>query len=137
VIKEKDIQNEILEYLQEHRIGSFERVNNTPAYSVKFGGYLRPSKYSKKGMCDIIGCISGRFIGIEVKTPSEFKYVNKLYNKISKNITNYKPISKKEEHVISQMRYIFEKNQNGALCFFADSVSRVEKILIKGGLINE
>ncbi len=49
---------------------------------------LRPIKYGLKGSTDIIGCLNGRFIGIEIKTGSgkRSKEQENFYNMInSKN----------------------------------------------------
>lgn len=65
--READIQRTILEYLELHRI--FHYRANTGA--VKFSGgngkhyFVR---FGKKGMADIVCCVNGRFVAIEVKT---------------------------------------------------------------------
>jgi len=124
-MSESDIQNVIMEYLTLKKIGSFERINNLPSYNVKQGHYMRPSRYAKKGVCDIIGCLNGRFVGIEVKSPIEFNHVCTLWNKISHIVDTYKPINKKEEHMLGQIRYITDKNRHGGYCFFTHSLDHV------------
>lgn len=58
---ETKIVNKIRAYLSEAYPGCFH-------YKVNGNGF------QKKGLPDIIGCIGGRFIGLEVKDPSNTKY---------------------------------------------------------------
>jgi Holliday junction resolvase len=120
-----------MEYLNKMKIGSFERVSNLPAYDKRINSYRRPSKYSKKGMCDIIGCLDGRFIGIEVKTRREFEWVLRFWIRVkrSDSIDKFKPTNKKEDHVLNQIKYIADKNSNGAFCFFTYSLEHTLKKL--------
>jgi len=64
-VKESEIQKQIMRYLKNVRNGFFYRSNNigVPLHS---GGGFRPSPV--KGLADIIGCLYGRFVAIEVKT---------------------------------------------------------------------
>ncbi len=54
---EKDIQNKIMGY-----------INSQPGcYAVKITGGM----YSKGGVSDILACVKGRYVAIEVKRPGE------------------------------------------------------------------
>lgn len=54
---EKDIQNKIICF-----------INSQPGcYSVK----VTNGMYSKGGVSDILACVKGRFVAVEVKTPGE------------------------------------------------------------------
>lgn len=69
---EKDIQNEICEYLERNRI-FFWRSNNIPIFGQSNDGKFRHRampKFSKKGVPDIIVIHKGKFIGLEVKRPT-------------------------------------------------------------------
>lgn len=131
-MSENDIQNSILQYLAIKKIGSFERINNVPVYDAKTKCYRRLSKYAKKGVCDIIGCYHGQFVGIEVKTPSEYKAVLRTYDKaVVEGIDSYVPKTKKDEHFLDQIKYINEKNKNGGYCFFTYSLDHAISKLSK------
>lgn len=63
---EGKIQKEILDAL--HKAGVLcWRNNNTATYDPKLDMYRAFN--GMKGVPDILGCIDGRFIGVEVKTP--------------------------------------------------------------------
>lgn len=126
---EKDIQNEILQYLLDSKTGSFDMVYNLPPFDFRSGQYRRPSKHYRKGVCDIVGCLEGRFIGIEVKTPREFTWVKNFYKRIVSIVDSYNPLTKKEAHVLNQIRYIRNKNSNGGYCFFTYSLGHTQNML--------
>lgn len=68
---EKDILNDICQYLQENKF-FFWRSNNIPVFGMNNGGkmtFRSMPKFSMKGVPDIIVIESGQFIGIEVKRP--------------------------------------------------------------------
>lgn len=48
---------------------------------------IKVTSATKRGVPDIIACINGRFIGIEVKTPKTIKNVSKLQEKNILDIT--------------------------------------------------
>jgi hypothetical protein len=133
-LKESEIQDVIMQYLTLKRVGSFERINNLPAYDEKLKCYRRPSRYAKKGVCDIIGCVGGRFIGIEVKSIAGFKTVGALYKRIDGKIDQYQPKTKMEEHLLDQIKYITDKNKNGAYCFFTYGLDHTIEKLKKIGV---
>lgn len=60
--KEKDIQNAIIEYLTYNRY--FFYRNNTGAAKMANGRFV---SFGVKGAPDIVCCIKGKFVGIEVK----------------------------------------------------------------------
>lgn len=64
---EKDVQNAICDYLSLRRV-MFWRQSNHAVYSKKQERFLKPPKYARKGVPDILGITkSGTFFGIEVK----------------------------------------------------------------------
>jgi hypothetical protein len=68
-ILEKDIQRFICEWLTKQGI-FFWRSNNTPIFGKSGDGqwrYRSMSKYTPKGLPDMICLIGGTFIGLEVK----------------------------------------------------------------------
>lgn len=63
-LKETDIQAAILDYLRLK--GHFFWRNNSGAFKTERGGFYR---VGTPGAPDIIGCVDGKFVGLEVKTP--------------------------------------------------------------------
>lgn len=66
---EKDIQNEICEFLQAGNF-LFWRSNNVPVFAKNNAGkymYRSLPKYTPRGLPDIIVVVEGKFIAIEVK----------------------------------------------------------------------
>ena len=129
---ETDITNQILDGLSKMRIGSFNRINNVPAYNAEKGYYQKPSKYSPKGVSDIIGCYRGRYVAIEVKTNYEYNRVMKFEKYLIANdfhVLTYTPKSKWQEHILRQMVFIGEKRFHGAIGFFTYSLTHtLEKL---------
>jgi hypothetical protein len=128
-IKEFELVNTILNGLSILKLGSFDRINNVPTYNIKTQSYNRPSKWAPKGMSDIIGCYNGNAVYIEVKTPIEYNWTMKFYNRLTTEfkvtIDNYQPLSKKEEHILNQIKYIRSKIKVGAVGFFTYGLDHV------------
>lgn len=62
-MKEAEIQAAILDYLRLK--GHFFWRNNSGAFKTERGGFYR---VGTPGAPDIIGCVDGKFVGLEVKT---------------------------------------------------------------------
>ena len=62
-MKETEIQKAILDYLRLK--GRFFWRNNSGAFKTESGGFYR---VGTAGAPDIIGCVDGKFVGLEVKT---------------------------------------------------------------------
>jgi hypothetical protein len=62
-VREAEIQSSILHYLRLK--GRFFWRNNSGAFKTERGGFYRVGTPSAP---DIIGCVDGKFIGLEVKT---------------------------------------------------------------------
>ncbi len=62
-MKEADIQAAILDYLRLR--GRFFWRNNSGAFKTERGGFYR---VGMPGGPDLIGCVDGKFVGMEVKT---------------------------------------------------------------------
>ena len=63
-MKETDIQRAILEYLALRKV--FHWRNNSGAYKTATGGFIR---YGTLGSPDIMCCVNGNLVGLEVKQP--------------------------------------------------------------------
>jgi penicillin-binding protein-related factor A (putative recombinase) len=69
MIKESDIQRSILEYLSCNHDGFFWKVNNGGVYDPVRGHFRKHnSRFTPKGISDIIGIYKGKLIAIEVKS---------------------------------------------------------------------
>ena len=65
MLKESDIQKQILEYLT-YRPGKYWRIN-AGAFAGEYKGKKRFVRFGATGMSDILGLRDGQFIAIEVK----------------------------------------------------------------------
>lgn len=103
---ESEIQNDILDYLNRAGVFSF-RTNSVGIYDKEKGVYRTPSKYSMKGMSDIIGvrASDGKIVCIEIKNS-----VGKLS--------------------IHQKAFLNKINRCGGIAFCARSVEQVIEELI-------
>lgn len=63
-ISEKSLQNEIINFLNEHTSGMFWQND-----SIGLKGRKRQNRYRPNGVADILGVIDGQSIAIEVKSP--------------------------------------------------------------------
>jgi hypothetical protein len=117
-ITETMIMNEILSKLNKG-YGSFDRVNNVPAFDERLGSYKRLSSFAKKGQSDIVGVHKGRFVAIEVKTEKTYKPAEKYRSEIWNDPFSQKPIVKSKIHLWEQICYLKEKEMNGAIAFFS------------------
>lgn len=107
-LKESDIQNLILDWLNKNRIFSF-RVNNVGVYDPVKNIYRQLGKFSLKGISDIMGVLpDGRFLAIEVKTKT---------GKVSKD----------------QNAFIHKVNKTGGLAFVSRSLEDTIEQLAQNG----
>lgn len=103
LVKETDIQNAILEYLQYKNIFVW-RNNNTPVFDPRTNAYRRMPKGSIKGVSDILGVFKGKMLAIEVKRPGFYPSQ-------------------------SQKKFLQQINDEGGVGFIARSVDDVEREL--------
>lgn len=129
---EKSVQRELLAGLDQVYPGAFDRIANVPVYNQRTQSYQRPNKYSRSGTSDIIGCVNGRFIAIEVKTEKEYNWVWSFIQRVASG--SYVPKNKKEEHAVDQINYLDSKKFHGGLCFFTYSLEHTLKTLKQEGL---
>jgi hypothetical protein len=86
---EKDIQNEICEWLDTNGF-FFWRNNNVPVFQRdKYGArFRRLPKYTPRGLPDIFIVNLGRLIALEVKVPEYWKFTDDQQNIKDKLIQN-------------------------------------------------
>lgn len=65
---EKDIENEILQYLKASGIFCWKN-NSTGIFDPTKKCFRRPGRYHMNGVSDILGIYKGKFLAIEVKGP--------------------------------------------------------------------
>jgi len=72
---EKEIETQILSYLNTSRLGFYFKVNTVGIFDpVKKVYRKNMNKFIIKGTADILGCdVTGRFVALEVKTPARRK----------------------------------------------------------------
>lgn len=63
-VSEKFLQNQIIVYLNENTDGMFWQND-----SIGIRGRKRQNRYRPNGVADVLGCIDGQAIAIEVKAP--------------------------------------------------------------------
>lgn len=100
---EKEIENAILDYLLMVD-GMFFKIQNVGIYDPIKKTFRKPSRHHKAGVSDILGVLRGRFIAIEVKTPT---------GRLSK----------------SQAKFLDEVKANGGMALVARSVQDVDDYL--------
>jgi len=127
---EKQIENQILHYLNYLPKCTAEKVNNIGVYDPKKQTYRTfKNKYCMRGVSDISGTFRGKSLRIEVKTPDEYKYIMKHYDELSSGI--FTKNVKKKQHFNDQIRYLNRHSKAGAIAFFASSVDQVKEELAK------
>ncbi len=106
---EKEIENAILDYLAILPNAKFWKVDVGGIFDAKKGVFRkRKSKHRYLGVADIIGFYRGRFVAIEVKTPSR-----------RKNTTAH------------QEEFLEAAVVNGQIAIVACSVQEVANVLVK------
>lgn len=126
MIKESEIQESILHFLNFQKV--YCRENKSVWFYDTKNWFFRKNKspYYKNGVSDILWILDGRFLAIEVKTPSEYKMSQKSIFELQKRMKKLKPSTqKKYKHFIEQQEFIQNINNKGGIWFFADSVERV------------
>ena len=102
--READIQNQILDWLNKNGIFAW-RTNSTGIYDDEKKVYRTPSKYSLKGVSDILGILpSGLLLSIEVKSAT-----GRL--------------------TMEQKAFLNRVNKFGGLAFMARSLEQVKEIM--------
>ena len=97
-MKETDIQHTLLEYLGYQKDIYFFRAG-TGAIKTESGGYF---KTGKKGCPDIIICLKGKFIGIEVKNEKgkQSEYQKQAEDEIKQAGGEYYIVRRLEELIV-------------------------------------
>lgn len=87
-MREKDIENQILDYLTKSDLGFFWKCNIIGVFDPVRKVYRKPkNKYLINGVSDILGVRSdGIFCAIEVKTPKTKKNVSEAQKRFLDNV---------------------------------------------------
>lgn len=103
---EEIVKEEVCQWLTDNKY-FFWITYNGAVYDRKSKSYRKPSRWHRRGVCDILGITKdGRPLGIELKAPESYR------------------VSKEQKEFIS----IF--NELGGLAFVAKSVDDVKKRLL-------
>lgn len=121
-ITEKQIENQILTYLESKRIFAF-KIQTTGIYDPTKGSFRKRPKHHIKGISDTLGCLrDGRMLAIEIKKP----YISKKTGLIS-----YRTQEQLEKLASpEQVEFINKIKSLGGVAFYADSVEIVEDQLL-------
>jgi hypothetical protein len=120
-ISEKQIENQILTFLRNKGIFVWKN-QSVGVFNPTRGRFMKSSNpHHINGVADILGCIDGRMLAIEVKKPY-----------ISKKTLQIKPRSQMDlEKLASDDQILFINNMKalGAVAFYADSLDVVKEQL--------
>lgn len=108
---EKEFQNQVLEYLTRRGIMCWPNAA-VSVFDPKRGRFRKSNnRFHRNGIPDILGILpDGRFLGIELKRPSEGKR---------------KPETLQNMLSLEQKLFIKDADSLGALCFVADSLETI------------
>lgn len=128
--KEQEIQGEILEYL--HLRGFYaQRINSGCAF-VGYGDKKQRIKLADFGTPDIIACICGKFVGIEVKRTE--KHI-KAWTRQWQSFLKEPVLNGINSSSVNQHKEQEKIRKAGGITLVVCSVNDVENDLIKLGLI--
>lgn len=135
---EKDVQISIIAYLELKNIFWWRQNNGMAVYQDKNRG-LRRVRFGTMGASDI-GCIAGgdkekkirgSYVAIEIKKPSEYRFLINNYERIK--LGNCK--TKRDWHLFHQIGFVENVRDNGGIAFFTSDVKEVERIFKENGFI--
>lgn len=134
---ENEIQSSIIEYIR--RAGGYcQRINSGSMFSTytsKSGDFAhRRIKMADPGTPDILACINGRFIAIEVKKDKDA--VDKWNNQVA-NYFKTRRLTKYNQGAMDQLWEGEKITKAGGLCIMANSIDRLEEILFNLQIINK
>ena len=127
---ESEVQRGIIDYLELLQIFWWRQNSGMATYKDKNKG-IRRVKYGTTGASDL-GCIAGgnatnnvrgKYVAIEVKTPSEHRFLLKNYERIKSGVIR----TKRDNHLFNQIGFVENVKDHGGIGFFASSISDVEK----------
>lgn len=133
-MSETMIQTSIMEYLAMFPSGQVLRYKNNPIIRVIKGREVpirKCNRFAPKGMTDIIFFWNSIAYFIEVKRESEYKWLEKHYDRIKHGFSH----SKREVHAKNQINFIEDMvNRVGCRGFFTYSLDDcIKKLSICGG----
>ena len=135
---EKQVQSAITEYLEVLQVFWWRQNSGMAVYKDENKGERRV-RYGTEGASDL-GCIAGgdrskeirgTFVAIEVKKPSEHRFLLKHYERIKSGACR----TKRDWHLFNQIGFIENVKDHGGEGFFASDVEDVEKAFKAHGFI--
>lgn len=122
---EKQIENQILAYLDSRRIFAWKN-QSTGIFDPTKGSFRKLSTYQIRGASDILGCIGGLFLAIETKKPTISKKTGQIIPRTQEEL------AKKASP--DQIEFIEKIKDLGGIAFFADSLDIVKDQLALFGV---
>jgi hypothetical protein len=128
-MKEKLIETQILNYLSTLGGLALKLESKGRPIATKTGFILLPivSRFSPKGMSDILYIRQGISHFMEVKKPTEMKFIMNNYDRLIDG--NFGPTNKTYERYRNQIIFIEMAKQAGARAGFVSSIQDVQVIL--------
>ena len=127
-LNEKDIQKTVMAFLDTLRDGYFWENFSTgiPDKDKETGRrFTRNLPARSRKVPDILGILKGRGCAIEMKSPDEYKFLIKHYDRLK--IGPLK--TKRDKHLAGQIDFIETYRAKGGLAGFACSLEQVKDIL--------
>jgi len=130
--REEDIESDICEFLT-LKGASLDKIVMEWYYDQNKWIYRqRKSRYTNRGIADIIGCYQGIYFAIEVKKPSEMKFFNRETKEIMEDCIKAQTRNlsgatlRKYHHAVEQSAFLDDKIRAGGVAFFASSIQEVK-----------
>lgn len=128
--KESMIQSKIIKYLYDNGHW-FERINSGSAF-VGAGSFKKRITLARRGCPDIVACISGKFVGIEIKKDEkEYKRWLGIVERYKKAKEDKTEIKKSWEREIHQYEYALDIHRSGGNYILTYSVEHLQEQLKK------
>lgn len=125
---EKQIENIILTWLNYQPNIIAWKNNNVGIYDTQKKCFRKSNSiFQQKSVSDIIGHINGKFLGIEVKTPTVYKFIMKNIMRLKNRGFDIK--NKTYVRYAKQVDFILEVNRYGGIAGFASSVEDARNIV--------
>jgi len=122
---EKQIENQILAYLGIKKIFAFKN-QSTGIFDPSKGSFRKLSQYQIRGSADILGCVGGLMLCVEVKKPTISKKTGQIIPRTQEEL------AKKASP--EQIEFINKIKDLGGIAFFADSLDVVKEQLALFGV---
>lgn len=125
-MKESDIQKSIVEWLRYNGIYC-QRINSGKLFA-RYGDVTRAIKLADEGTPDIIACINGKFVGIEVKKD---QYEIAKWISVSAKYEQTRKVPKTYERIKNQYEHCKQIRNRGGFYFLVCSIEQLKENIEK------